>query len=151
MISKGGGGDAYSAADCISILYQTEAVRFRGTSIGSNTGHRGAQRGPGQNQIAAIIAPILDKAAEELGIDRLKIRQINTPQNGDVGGARQIPFTSAYMPEALKMGAEQFNLEERMARSRKRNGTKVTGIGIGQGYHNAGRSGMDGKIGRAHV
>jgi len=143
---KGGGGDAYSAADCISILYQTEAVRFRGTSIGSNTGHRGAQRGPGQNQIAAIIAPILDKAAEELGIDRLKIRQINTPQSGDVGGARQIPFTSAYMPEALKMGAEQFNLEERMARSRKRNGSKVTGIGIGQGYHNAGRSGMDGIV-----
>lgn len=143
---KGGGGDASSAADCISILYQTEAVRFRGTSIASNTGHRGAQRGPGQNQIAPIISPILDKAAEELGIDRLEIRKLNAAQNGDVGGPRRTPLTSAYMPEALEMGAQQFGWEERKARSRQRNGSKVRGLGIGQGYHNAGRSGMDGIV-----
>lgn len=143
---KGGGGDAFSAADCISILYQTEAMRFRGTSIGSNTGHRGAQRGPGQNQIAPIIAPILDKAAEELGIDRLAIRQLNAARNGDVGGPQRQPLTSAYMPEALAQGAEMFNYQERIQRSRQRNGSKVTGIGVGQGYHNAGRSGMDGIV-----
>ena len=143
---KGGGADAFSAADAISILYQTEAVRFRGTSIGSNTGHRGAQRGPGQNQIAPIISPILDRAAAELGIDRLEIRKINTPKNGDVGGPQRTPFTSAYMPEALEMGAEMFNYSDRIQRSRQRKGTKVTGIGVGQGYHNAGRSGMDGIV-----
>lgn len=143
---KGGGGDASSAADCISILYQTEAVRFRGTSIASNTGHRGAQRGPGQNQIAPIISPILDKAAEELGIDRLEIRKLNAAQNGDVGGPRRTPLTSAYMPEALEMGAQQFGWEERKSRARQRNGSKVRGLGVGQGYHNAGRSGMDGIV-----
>jgi len=83
---KGGGGDASSAADCIDVLYQPDALRFRGTSIVSNTGHRGAQRGPGQNQIAPIMAPILDKAADALGISRLEIRQINTPRTGDVAG-----------------------------------------------------------------
>ena len=67
---KGGGGDASSAADCIDVLYQPDALRFRGTSIGSNTAHRGAQRGPGQNQIAPIIAPILDKAADALGLSQ---------------------------------------------------------------------------------
>ena len=143
---KGGGGDAFSAADCISILYQTEAMRFRGTSIGSNTAHRGAQRGPGQNQIAPIIAPILDKAAVELGIDRLAIRMMNMPKNGDVGGPQRQPLTSAYMPEALTLGAQMFNYTERVTRSRQRNGSKVTGIGIGEGYHNAGRSGMDGIV-----
>lgn len=143
---KGGGGDAFSAADCISILYQTESMRFRGTSIGSNTSHRGAQRGPGQNQIAPIIAPILDKAAAALGMDRLAIRLLNTPQNGDVGGPQRQPLTSAYMPEALQQGAAMFNYEERVTRSRQRNGSKVTGIGVGQGYHNAGRSGMDGIV-----
>ncbi len=143
---KGGGGDASSAADCISILYQTEAVRFRGTSIASNTGHRGAQRGPGQNQIAPIISPILDKAAEELGIDRLEIRKLNAAENGDVGGPRRTPLTSAYMPEALEMGAAQFGWEERKGRARQKNGSKVRGLGIGQGYHNAGRSGMDGIV-----
>ncbi|MEX2132029.1 MAG: molybdopterin cofactor-binding domain-containing protein, partial [Pseudohongiellaceae bacterium] len=83
---KGGGGDASSAADAISMLYQTEAVRFRGAGIGTNTGHRGAQRGPGQNQIAPIIAPIMDKAADALGIDRLEIRRINAVRNGDQHG-----------------------------------------------------------------
>ena len=130
----------------MSIVYQAEAVRLRGVSIGSNTAHRGAQRGPGENQIAAIVSPILDKAADELGIGRLEIRKINTPQNGDVGGIQRQPFTSAYMPEALEQTAQLFDWEGRQSRRRQRNGSKVTGLGIGQGYHNAGRSGMDGIV-----
>lgn len=143
---KGGGGDAFSAVNAISIVYQAEAVRLRNVSIGSNTGHRGAQRGPGENQITAIVSPIMDKAADELGIDRLEIRKINTPQNGDVGGIQRQPFTSAYMPEALDMIAEQFDWAGRQSRRRQRNGSKVIGLGVGQGYHNAGRSGMDGIV-----
>ncbi len=143
---KGGGADAYSAADCVSVLYQADAVRFRGTAIGTNTAHRGAQRGPGQNQIAPIISPILDAAADELGISRFDIRKINTPMTGDVGGPQRTPFTSAYMPEALELAAEQFGWEERQSRRRQTNGSKVIGLGIGQGYHNAGRSGMDGIV-----
>ena len=143
---KGGGGDAFSATNAVSIVYQAEAVRLRGVSIGSNTAHRGAQRGPGENQIAAIVSPILDKAADELGIGRLEIRKINTPQNGDVGGIQRQPFTSAYMPEALEQTAQLFDWEGRQSRRRQRNGSKVTGLGIGQGYHNAGRSGMDGIV-----
>ena len=143
---KGGGGDANSAAAGVSALYQTEAVRFRNTSIGTNTGHRGAQRGPGENQIMAIVAPIMDKAAEALGIDRLEMRRLNSAENGDVSGPRSTPFTSAYMPEALAMASEQFGWEEKKSRSRQTNGSKVRGLGIGQGYHNAGRSGMDGIV-----
>ena len=143
---KGGGADAYSAADCISVLYQADAVRFRGTAIGTNTAHRGAQRGPGQNQIAPIISPILDAAADELGISRFDIRKINTPMTGDVGGPQRTPFTSAYMPETLDLAAEKFGWEERQSRRRRTNGSKVIGLGIGQGYHNAGRSGMDGIV-----
>ncbi|MBT3860137.1 MAG: xanthine dehydrogenase family protein molybdopterin-binding subunit [Gammaproteobacteria bacterium] len=143
---KGGGGDANSAAGGVSALYQTEAMRFRNTSIGTNTGHRGAQRGPGENQIMAVLAPIMDKAAEDLGLDRLEIRKLNAAQNGDVSGPRSQPFTSAYMPEALEMGAAQFDWETKRSRSRQTDGSKVRGLGIGQGYHNAGRSGMDGLI-----
>ncbi len=143
---KGGGGDANSAAAGVSALYQTEAMRFRNSSIGTNTGHRGAQRGPGENQIMAIMAPIMDKAAEQLGVDRLEIRKLNAAQNGDVSGQRSQPFTSAYMPEALELAATQFGWEEKKSRARQTNGSKVRGFGIGQGYHNAGRSGMDGII-----
>ncbi|MXY91365.1 MAG: xanthine dehydrogenase family protein molybdopterin-binding subunit [Gammaproteobacteria bacterium] len=143
---KGGGADAFSAADCISILYQTEAVRFRGASIATNTAHRGAQRGPGQNQIAPIIAPIMDAAADALGMSRLDIRVVNSAQTGDVGGPQGTPLTSAYMPEALRQAADDFDWEGRQSRRRQRNGSKVTGLGIGQGYHNAGRSGQDGIV-----
>jgi CO/xanthine dehydrogenase Mo-binding subunit len=139
--------DMYCVSDNgVSALYQTEAMRFRNTSIGTNTGHRGAQRGPGENQIMAVLAPIMDKAAEDLGLDRLEIRKLNAAQNGDVSGPRSQPFTSAYMPEALEMGAAQFDWETKRSRSRQTDGSKVRGLGIGQGYHNAGRSGMDGLI-----
>jgi len=50
------------------------------------------------------------------------------------------------MPEALEMGAAQFDWETKRSRSRQTDGSKVRGLGIGQGYHNAGRSGMDGLI-----
>jgi CO/xanthine dehydrogenase Mo-binding subunit len=92
------------------------------------------------------MAPILDKAADALGISRLEIRQINTPRTGDVAGPQQTPFTSAFMPETLRLATEQFGWEGRQSRRRQRNGSKVIGLGIGQGYHNAGRSGMDGIV-----
>ena len=62
------GGDGSSAGGAISMVYDPEAMRFRGLPILTNTTPRGAQRGPGQNQIAAVMAPLMDKAAEHLGI-----------------------------------------------------------------------------------
>ena len=50
------------------------------------------------------------------------------------------------MPAALAMAAEQFNWDERRALSGQRNGTKVTGVGIGQAVHPAGFSGFDGLV-----
>lgn len=143
---KGGGGDASSAADMISMLYQPAAGRFRGVGIGTNTGHRGAQRGPGQNQMSPIIDPILDKAAEQLGMDRLQIRYVNAVSTGATHGPRQSEITEAHMKETLDLGAQLFNWEQKKGRARQRNGSKVIGLGIGQGYHDAGRSGMDGLI-----
>ena len=61
--SQRAGGDASSAGGAISILYQPDSMRFRGLPVLTNTTPRGAQRGPGQNQIAAIFEPLLDKAA----------------------------------------------------------------------------------------
>ena len=49
-----------------------------------------------------------------------------------------------------------FKWEEKKKKSGQRNGTKVTGVGIGQGYHSAGSNGFDGMIritpdGKLHV
>lgn len=149
------GGDASSAGGAVSLVYDPEAMRFRGLPVLTNTTPRGAQRGPGQNQIAAVMAPLMDKAAEKLGMDRVDIRRVNAVSNETTVNADQEPVTSAYMKEALDQGAEMFDWESRKNQA-KRNGSKVRGLGIGQGYHSAGANGFDGLLritpdGKVHV
>lgn len=139
------GGDGSSAAGAVSLVYDPIAMRFRGLPVLTNTTPRGAQRGPGQNQIAAVMAPVMDKAAAELGIDRVEIRKINAANNATTVYEDQGPLTSAYMKEAIEMGADMFDWERRKNKPAK-NGSKVRGIGIGQGYHSAGANGFDGLV-----
>ncbi len=144
--SRRAGGDASSAGGAVSILYQPDAVRLRDVPVFTNTTPRGAQRGPGQNQIAAIFEPILDKAARQLNIDPVEMRRINAPDSSATLNANQGPVTSAYMKEALDLGADLFNWTQRKKRSGQRRGSVVTGVGVGQGYHSAGANGFDGLL-----
>lgn len=142
-----------------SIVFQPKNMRFRAIPVLTNTVPKGAQRGPGENQTANMLEPLLDKAARELGIDRLAIRTINAPGDGGKDakyGEKQGPVTSAYLKEALVKGAEQFNWAERSKSSGERNGSKVRGFGIGQAYHSAGAAGFDGLVriapdGKLHI
>jgi len=139
------GGDGSSAGGAVSIVYDPEAMRYRGVPVLTNTTPRGAQRGPGQNQIAAVMPPIMDRAARELNLDRLEIRKANAAHSGTTIYEEQEPVTSAYMKEALDMGAEMFGWEAKRDRPRRK-GNKVIGLGIGQGYHSAGADGFDGLV-----
>lgn len=141
---SGGGASGGSAAEHVSLMLQPETMRFRGVTLYTNTTPRGAQRGPGQNEMAAALAPIFDKAIRQAGLDRMEVRRNNAPISSDTIGPHHGALTSAFMPKAIEMGAELFNWEEKKARSGQRNGTKVTGIGIGMGFHPAGASGYDG-------
>ena len=65
-------------------------------------------------------------------------------------------MTSAFLKEALDKGATMFNWDEKKRRSGQKNGNKVIGIGVGQGYHSAGSNGFDGLVrltpdGKLHV
>jgi CO/xanthine dehydrogenase Mo-binding subunit len=151
-----GGGDLGGAAGAVSLIYQPLAMRYRGIQVSTNTTPTGAQRGPGQNQIAAALEPLIDKAANALGLDRLEIRRVNAAGNDAKYDSQQGPVTSAYQREALERGAAAFNWNERKARSGQTNGSKVTGVGIGQAFHAAGRGGLDGIVritpdGKLHV
>ena len=141
-----GFGDYSSAASALSIVYQPEAMRFRGIPVLTNTPARGAQRGPGQNQIAAAVEPIIDKAARELGLDQVEIRRVNAPDNGGFYGPSQGPITSAYLGDALEMGARAFGWEEKKAQSGQREGSRVIGVGVGTAFHSAGSNGFDGLV-----
>src|ERR1700722_2646154 len=151
-----GGGDFRSAGNALSIVYQPAAMRWRAVPVLTNTPPVGPQRGPGENQFVAVFEPIIDKAARQLGIDRLAIRRMNAPESSSKMGSDQGPVTSAFQKEALDKGAEMFKWEEKKKKSGQRNGTKVTGVGIGQGYHSAGSNGFDGIVritpdGKLHV
>ncbi len=151
-----GGGDWTAAGDAVSLVYTPEAMRFRGIPVYTNTPIRGAQRGPGQNQIACVVEPLLDKAAEELDLDQLAIRRINAPDNDSKYGRRQGPVTSVYMREALDKGGKAFDWAGKKQKSRQRNGSKIIGVGVGQAYHSAGSSKFDGLVrltpeGKLHI
>ncbi len=141
-----GFGDYNSAAGAVSLVYTPSAMHFRSVSVLTNTPPRGAQRGPGQNQIATAVEPLLDKAARQLNLDPVAIRRINAPGNDALYGPNRGPVTSAYLAEALDIGAEQFGWASRRARSGQRRGSKVTGVGVGQAFHSAGFSGFDGLV-----
>jgi xanthine dehydrogenase molybdenum-binding subunit len=141
-----GFGDMGSAAGALSIVYTPLNLRYRGIAVLTNTPPRGAQRGPGQNQLATAVEPLLDKAARQLGIDQVAIRRINAPTRESRYGPNRSPITSAYLREALDQGAERFGWQERRARSGQRDGSKVRGVGVGQAFHSAGSSGFDGLV-----
>ena len=141
-----GFGDYTSAADAVSIVYTPMAMRFQGIAVSTNTPPRGAQRGPGQNQIAVAVEPLIDKAARHLGIDRVAIRRLNAPDNDSRYGDQQNGLTSAYLREALDKGAQRFGWEARQAQNGARRGSKVIGTGVGQAYHSAGSNGFDGLV-----
>jgi CO/xanthine dehydrogenase Mo-binding subunit len=153
---NGGFWDFNEAGSAVSICYQPNAMRYRGIPVLTNTPPGGPQRGPGENQIACAFEPFLDKAATELGVDRLEIRKINAPDNDAIFDGHRNPVTSAYQSECLAIGAEKFGWKEKSQRSGERNGSKVIGVGIGQAYHSAGFSGFDGLVritpdGKLHI
>jgi len=137
-------------------VYTPTAMRLRNIPVFTNTAPRGAQRGPGQNEMSAAIAPIMDMAARELGMDRAQFRRVNAPHSESPVYEYQGPVTSAFMAEAIDMATDMFNWTEREAAPRQRNGNKVRGLGVGLGYHSAGGNGYDGLVritpdGRIHL
>ena len=135
-------------------------MRWRGIPVLTNTPSKGPQRGPGENQMVTAIEPIIDKAAKQLGLDRVAIRRINAPDNTgkiwDVRQKRLDPLTSAFQKEALDKGAALFDWEEKKKTSGQRKGSKVIGVGVGQSYHGGGSSGFDGLVritpdGKLHI
>ncbi len=140
-----GGGSGNSSAQHVTVAYQPEAMRFRHISVYTNTTPRGAQRGPGQNEMAAILAPVTDKAAKAVGVDRVEFRKINALDSGGFQGGSQGPVTSAFVREAIDQGERMFNWRERMAAPAP-GGGKRRGLGVGIGYHGAGGRGYDGLL-----
>jgi len=143
-------GDVPSSGRIVSLLYQPQAMRWRGATILTNTPPRSAQSSPGGLQGIIIIEPIIAKAARQLGLDQVAIRRINCPEGKApfgpaINGKRQYT-TSAFLKDALDRGAEQFKWQERVTRNPKRVGTKVRGVGVSLSTYVGGTIGFDGLL-----
>src|SRR5271167_4624876 len=143
-------GDAPTSGRTVSLLYQPQAMRWRGVTVLTNTPPRSAQSSPGGMQGISIIEPIIAKAARKLGLDQVAIRYINCPEGKaqlgpEVHGKRAYA-TSAFIKQALDRGAEQFKWQERVARTPKRIGTKVRGVGVAVSCYVGGTTGFDGLL-----
>jgi xanthine dehydrogenase molybdenum-binding subunit len=143
-------GDAPTSGHMVSLLYQPQAMRWRGVTVLTNTPPRSAQSSPGGLQGIAIIEPIIAKAARKLGIDQVDIRSINCPEGkapfGPPVQGKLQHATSAFLKEALQRGAEQFKWGERVARTPKRIGSKVRGVGVSLSCYVGGTIGFDGLL-----
>ena len=140
------GGDQNSAANQASLTYTPLNMRYRGVGVFTNTPPKAAQRGPGGAQIIGMLEPLMDKAARELGVDRVALRRINAPNPDVVYGPRGTTLTSVFVKEAIDRGRELFEWDERITRSGQLNGTKRTGIGVGTSPYTAGSRGFDGLL-----
>ncbi|HEY8255337.1 MAG TPA: molybdopterin cofactor-binding domain-containing protein, partial [Rhizomicrobium sp.] len=139
-------GDFRAAGNALTMMYQPDACKFRSVPVLTNTVPMGAHRGPGENQFAALVEPMFDKAAKQLNIDRIAIRRINAPDNSGKIGKERGPLTSAFQKDALDKAAAMFKWADRKKLSGQKTGNKVIGVGIGQGYHSAGTNGFDGLL-----
>jgi xanthine dehydrogenase molybdenum-binding subunit len=145
----GPGGDGNSASRFASLMFQPEAMRWRGVTAITNTPPRRAQSQPGGMQGIVLMEAVVDKAARKLGIDQVEIRKINAPagraQFGPANAqGNRTTTTSCFLKEALDKGAQIFRWDERKALNGQRQGTKVRGSGVAISSYNAGSVGFDG-------
>jgi CO/xanthine dehydrogenase Mo-binding subunit len=143
-------GDSPTSGRMVSLLYQPQAMRWRGVTVLTNTPPRSAQSSPGGLQGITIIEPIIAKAARKLGLDQVAIRYINCPegkaQYGPLVQGQMQHATSAFLKDALQRGAEKFNWTARVARNPKRIGSKVRGVGVSLSCYVGGTVGFDGLL-----
>lgn len=141
--------DAFMSGRMGSLLYQPEAMRWRGVSVLTNTPTRGAQTSPGGLQVSALIGPIMAKAARRLNLDPLMVCRINAPEGkAPVGPPKPDgtlkSATSAFLKQALDRGAESFDWQLRRSRPALNKGSLRRGIGVATGCFVGGTIGFDG-------
>src|SRR3989454_4881480 len=137
------------AGRMVSLLYQPEAMKWRGGSVLTNPPPGRATSQPGGMQAMGRTEPILTKGARKLGVDHVAIHRINAPEGkakfGPANPRGQRAYaTSAFVKETLDRGAEIFRWHERKTQGGKRQGSKVRGYGVATSAFVAGSTGYDG-------
>lgn len=117
--------------------YRCEHVRVRGRAVATNTPPNGAFRGFGapQTQFAAEVH--MDRIAEALRLDPLRVRERNALRRGDTTATGQKMGRDCSALEVLRAAVQQSDYKKKRRSWKKSN----RGIGLALVFHGAGFTG----------
>lgn len=126
------------AATVVGHTYKIPVTCLRSRGVFTNAPPTDAFRGAGKPETVCTVEQLIDKAAHQLGMDRIKLRQVNLVQPEDLpysmpnGQVIDSGNFNALLERALTLSAYQ-TLEERKLKSRKFG--KLRGLGLGMYMH----------------
>ena len=143
-------GDAPSSGRIVSLLYQPQAMRWRGVTVLTNTPPRSAQSSPGGLQGIVIIEPIIAKAARRLGLTRWRFAAstaLRARRRSDRSCRGSGSMPPAHSSKRRSTAARSnLNGARGWRALRKEMGTKVRGVGVSLSCYVGGTIGFDGLL-----
>jgi CO/xanthine dehydrogenase Mo-binding subunit len=124
--------------------YRCDHVRIRGRVAMTNTPPNGAFRGFGAPQTQFATEVHLDRIAEQLGIDPVRIRKINALRPGDTTATGQRLGADTSALQVLREAVKRSNFKRRrlaISRTDKRQAQSKRGIGLSLFFHGSGFTG----------
>ena len=117
--------------------YRCENTRIDGRVVMTNTPPNGAFRGFGAPQTQFATEVHVDRIAEALGMDPVRLRELNALRPGDTSATGQIMGEDCSALESLKAGVERSDYHRKRAEYAGSN----RGIGLSLFFHGSGFTG----------
>lgn len=124
--------------------YKIPNVRIRARAVATNCPPHGAFRGFGAPQSTFAIERLMNKAAEELGLDPAEFRRRNFLKRGDRTATQQLIDENVDMHGLLDRAFKEADYSEKLkahAQFNQENSTRKRGIGFATFFHGAGFTG----------
>ncbi len=117
--------------------YRCDHTRILGRAVMTNTPPNGAFRGFGAPQTQFATEVHMDRIAEALGMDPVRLREINALRPGDTSATGQVMGDDCSALESLKAGVERSDYHRKRAEYAGSN----KGIGLSLFFHGSGFTG----------
>jgi CO/xanthine dehydrogenase Mo-binding subunit len=117
--------------------YRCEHTRISGRVVMTNTPPNGAFRGFGAPQTQFATEVHMDRVAEALGMDPVRLREINALRPGDTSATGQVMGADCSALEVLRAGVERSDYHRKRAEYAGSN----RGIGVSLFFHGSGFTG----------
>ena len=117
-------------------LYKAETIWLRQEVVHLDIVPNTFMRAPGESPGTFALESAMDELAHEMGIDPVKLRELNEPKENPV--KKGIPFSMRNLKEAYRVGAEMFGWSKRNAAPRTmRDGQHLIGYGVATAFYPA--------------